>query len=85
MSVQNPPAKSAINPLAFLPFGIYMIANLLQVIAIKSIYVSFFEYAGGFIRFVGVWVVPGVLLLAAGLLISKKLVAILLAVQANEP
>jgi hypothetical protein len=80
MSVQNPPAKSAINPLAFLPFGLYVLANLLQVIAIKSIYVSFFDYAGGFIRFFGAWVVPGALLLAAGLLISKKLISVLLAV-----
>jgi TM2 domain-containing membrane protein YozV len=80
MSNPNPTAKSAINPLAFLPFGIYVLASLLQVVAIKSMYVSFFQFAGGFFGFLTGWIVPGALLLATGLLISKKPVSVSLAV-----
>ena len=82
MSVQNPSAKAAMNPLAFLPFGIYLIVSLIQIPLIVSYYGSFFYAIGGFVEFIKDWIIPGALLLAAGFLISKKVASIVLAALA---
>jgi TM2 domain-containing membrane protein YozV len=71
MTTSSTPSKSAINPLAFLPFGIYMVASVIQIIAIRENLPSFTALLEG-------WVVPGVLLLAAGFVISQKIASIAL-------
>jgi hypothetical protein len=80
MSVQNPPAKSAINPLAFLPFGVYLIATIIQIPLFINLNGSFFGAMGGFWIFLLEYVLPGVILLIAAFMISQKIVSLVLAI-----
>jgi hypothetical protein len=82
MTNSTTPSKSAINPLAFLPFGIYMAVSITQKFVMPLIFMSNFQYIGGFVGLLKAWVIPGVLLLAAAVLISKKIISIALAVAA---
>ena len=80
MSVQNPSAKSAFNPLAFLPFGIYLIATIIQIPLLINLNGTFFGAIGGFWIFLLDYVLPGVILLIAALMISQKIVSLVLAI-----
>ena len=82
MTVQNSSTKPSINPIAFLPFALYVALSLVQGIVIKLNYDYFFDYIGGFGAFLTDWVVPGALLLAAALLFSQKIISIILSVAA---
>jgi hypothetical protein len=82
MSDQNPSAKSAINPLSFMPFAVYILASIIGALSIKFNLGYFFEYIGGFLSFIKSWIVPGVMLLVAGLTISKKVVSLALSISA---
>ena len=80
MSVQNPSAKSEFNQLAFLPFGIYLIATIIQIPLLINLNGTFFGAIGGFWIFLLDYVLPGVILLIAALMISQKIVSLVLAI-----
>jgi len=76
MTNSTTPSKSTFNPLAFLPFGVYVIVSLIQIPLILDNFTSIFAYIGGFGGLATDWIAPGVFLLIAGLTISKKIVSI---------
>jgi hypothetical protein len=78
MSTQISSSKSKINPLAFLPFAIYAVASLVSIAMLIYEYGNFIDVIGGFVSFITDWIIPGALLLAVGLAISNKTIAIIL-------
>ena len=82
MSVQNPPAKSAINPLAFLPFGVYAIVLFIQILLNFNKYGAYYAGNDGFLGFLRDWILPGVFLFVAAFTVTKKVMSIAFAVAA---
>jgi hypothetical protein len=84
MSDQDPAQQSKINPLAFVPFGIYAASNVITMAYFLSIGGSY--DVGGVFSFLKFWVIPlvipGVLLMVAGFTISKKPISILVSASA---
>ena len=82
MSVQNPSAKSAINPLAFLPFGVYAIVLFIQILLNFNKYGAYYAGNDGFLGFLRDWILPGVFLFVAAFTVTKKVMSIAFAVAA---